>query len=93
MKYIDVAWTNHDEEMPIRLVSELDDARFEVRKLEFFRDGKVGYASPSHSANSTLLGEMALPALAEINLDRQFHAKEIDAHEFFSLWTKHASGA
>lgn len=93
MKYIDVAWIGQDEQTPIRLVSELDDGRFEVRKLEFFRDGRVGCASPSHSVRGTLLGETALPTLTEINLDPQFQAREIDAQEFLALWVKHARDA
>lgn len=40
MKYIDVAWRHDFADEPVRLVSELDELRFETRKLEFFRDGR-----------------------------------------------------
>ncbi|XBO33895.1 hypothetical protein ABIS02_41030 (plasmid) [Paraburkholderia fungorum] len=33
--FIDVAWTHDFEAEPIRLVSQLDSKRYEVRKLEF----------------------------------------------------------
>ncbi|REG50447.1 hypothetical protein B0G80_6879 [Paraburkholderia sp. BL6669N2] len=39
--FIDVAWTHGFETEPIRLVSQLDNERYEIRKLEFFRDGRV----------------------------------------------------
>jgi hypothetical protein len=44
MTYIDVTWFHKLPTVPVRLVSELDDERYEVRKLEFFADGSVGFA-------------------------------------------------
>jgi hypothetical protein len=42
--FIDVAWIRDFETEPIRLVSGLDNDRYEVGKLEFYRDDRVGYA-------------------------------------------------
>ncbi|WAC43782.1 hypothetical protein OU997_16225 [Pseudomonas sp. SL4(2022)] len=92
MKYIDVAWNHEFESEPIRLVSELDAQRFETRKMEFFRNGEVGYASIIGATPGTDLGLMAVPDLKEINLDPEFQGIEISSHEFELLWAKHVAG-
>jgi hypothetical protein len=89
---IDVAWTHDFDAEPIRLVSELDNERYEIRKLEFFRDGRIGYADGHNSTMGTQLGTLPVPSLAEINADAQFNAHIIDAMLFNRLWSQFASG-
>lgn len=91
MQYIDVQWFHESTQHPIRLASELDDERFERRKLEFFQDGKVSAANREHSSGDTRLGEAPVPTLEKINHDPQFRA-EITGEEFELLWDKHAEG-
>lgn len=43
--YMDVTWHHDDPAYPVRLVSELNGNRWELRKLEFYSDGRVGVAS------------------------------------------------
>lgn len=74
---------------PTRLVSELDERRMETRKLEFFEDGRVGYATTDHNAHGTELGLPPVPPLAEINADPEFVGTNITAVEFEALWFKH----
>src|SRR4051812_24076484 len=92
MTYIDVIWHTHNPTDPIRLVSELDERGFERRKLEFFRDGTVGYADGTTSANGCALGETEVPSLATINEDSQFAGVAITAAVFEELWAGHVSG-
>ncbi len=89
--FIDVAWKHDFEADPIRLVSQLDNQRYEVRKLEFFRDGRVGYADGHKSTMGTQLGKLPVPPLIEINSDVQFDARIIESTLFNHLWSKHAS--
>lgn len=89
MKYIDVVWIHESEPEPVRLVSELHADRFETRKIEFFRNGQVGYASANGSTLGTDLGSIAVPPLEEINLESQFHGIEISSNEFELLWGAH----
>lgn len=89
MKYIEVVWLHESEEDPVLLISELDDRRFETRKLEFFRDGKLGFASSSGASLGTDLGLMAVPELGEINSDPQFQGSEISSQDFEVLWSYH----
>ena len=89
MKYIDVEWLHSDDDYPIRLVSELDAQRNEVRKLEFFRDGAVGFASANTSKESTTLSAESIPPLSEINAQHEFIGKSVSSEEFEALWVLH----
>jgi hypothetical protein len=86
MKYIDVIWLSADPNDPVRLVSELDGDRFETRKLEYFRDGVVGFADAATAANGCALGVVPVPSLEEINGDGQFQAVAISGAEFERQW-------
>jgi hypothetical protein len=88
--YIDVAWRHGNSYDPIRLVSEIDGRRNETRKLEFFRDGRVGYASRSSSNFSTRLGDQPIPPLDQLNEDPEFAGVLMEEKEFQRLWQKHA---
>jgi len=90
--FIDVAWIYDFDAEPIRLVSQLDSERNKVRKLEFFRDGRVGYADGHKSAMGTQVGKLPVPPLAEINSDTQFDTRIIESTLFSRSWSQHASG-
>ena len=89
MKYIDVKWLHESEAYPVRLKSELNDQRFETRKLEFFRDGKVGFASANGATKGTDLGLMVVPDLEEINSDPQFQGSEIGSQYVITSYSIH----
>ena len=91
MKYIDVRWQHSHADEPIRLVSEIGTDGVEVRKLEFFRDGRVGFASKKANSDSTRLGVTAVPDLPEINSEEEFSGISIDASAFEELWKRHAA--
>lgn len=86
MEYIDVQWMQESPDHPFRLVSELDTQRYEIRKLEFFSDGRVGFASSVGRSPSTDLGSVAVPSLDEINQSEEFIGTTITATVFESLW-------
>ena len=86
MKYVLVKWNHDFADEPVLLYSEIDDARWEVRKVEIYRDGRSGYASAAESAGSTRLGEVPVPSLADIATDPQFVPLEITAEEFERVW-------
>lgn len=89
MEYIDVSWLHKHVDEPVRMVSELDDVRFEVRKLEFYADGRVGMAVGVEEIQGTRLGGEPIPPLDEVNADPQFSGKYIAATEFEELWSAH----
>lgn len=89
-QYIDVLWKHQFDEDPVRLVSELDADRSELRKLEFFRDGTVDAADGGRETPRTRLGIGAVPPLDEINQDPQFEGSAITEDEFEAMWLEHA---
>lgn len=89
MQYIDVQWFHDHAGEPVRLVSEIDSRRYEVRKLEFFRTGKVGWASAARNQLGTRLGTAPVPQLAEINSDPRFNAVALAPHAFEQLWKQY----
>ena len=66
MEYIDIQWIQESHDHPFRLVSELDTQRYEIRKLEFFSGGRVGFASSAGRSPNTNLGSDPVPSLDEI---------------------------
>lgn len=88
MTYIKVEWIHSHADEPTLLYSELDQGRWEKRKVEVFADGRCGYASSTESAGSTRLGEEPIPQLAEISSDPQFKPVEITKQEFEEVWAK-----
>ena len=63
--------------------------RIETRKLEFFKNGQVGYASDEKYHLSTRLGESTIPPLEEINANEEFTGKYISGEEFEALWNSY----
>ena len=55
MNYIRVRWLHENPEAPVLVVSELDDHRWERRKVEVFADGSKGYAMEGEERGGTRL--------------------------------------
>lgn len=89
MNYIDVSWQHDDPDDPVRCVCEIGADSFETRKIEFFRDGRVDFASSARRSGNTRLGEAVVPPLSEINSTPEFSGIELDAAEFARLWQQH----
>lgn len=89
MNYIDVKWLQSNPDCPVRLVSELDAARNETRKLEFFSNGSVRYAFKGGASGDTMLGLEPVPPLEEINANKEFEGVAISAAQFEHLWRVH----
>ena len=88
MKYICVKWAHNLPSEPVLIISELDDLRYERRKIEFFLNGPAGVASSSISLGPTRLSLEPIPSLSDINSDPQFDAVEIDGDEFERAWMR-----
>ena len=86
MTYIRVQWLHSSPSEPVWLVSELDDRRREVRKVEVFSNGTKGYATRDEEVGGTRLGAEPLPSTAEIAADPQFLFAEINKETFEVIW-------
>lgn len=88
MQYIKVKWIHSFPNEPIWLYSELDDDRWEIRKVYIFPDATIEYAGPDGNTGSTMLGLEPVPSLEEISTNPVFVAEEISAEEFEDVWKK-----
>jgi len=88
MKYLCVKWNHSFPNEPVLLYSELDDARWEIRKVEIYSDGRLNFACNEKSTGSTGLSLEPIPPLFEIAADPQFEPKEITKNEFEEVWSK-----
>lgn len=88
MHYIKVKWIHSHPNEPVLLYSELDDDRWEMRKVEIFTDGHSNYASTTESVGSTELSVEPIPPTAGIASDPQFEPFEITKQEFEEVWAK-----
>jgi hypothetical protein len=91
ISYIKVKWLHNHFDYPVLLYSELDDARWEIRKVEIWADGRSGYASSIGNSGETQLGIEPVPDLAKIASDKQFEPIEISKAEFEEVWAKFVS--
>lgn len=88
MTYIAVIWKHDLIAEPSLLYSELDEQRWERRKMEVFRDGRLGFADINESSGGTRLGLEPIPDLSEIARDPQFQPATLSKDEFEQLWSK-----
>lgn len=86
MRYLRVRWFHEAPDEPVELYSELDDRSFEVRKVEVFADGRMGFAEAAGCSESTQLGLEPLPSFEEIAADNQFVPEWISRDEFEDVW-------
>ena len=86
MKYIKVKWLHELKDEPVILLSELDDDRYEVRKIEIFSDGRVGFASGTQEVGGTMLGEVPVPSIDELVADPQFFIEDFSGAKFETAW-------
>ena len=86
MTYIKVRWRHSDPTEPAILYSELDENRWEVRKVEVYADGSCGSAGEGEQCGGTMLGSVAIPQLEQIVADRQFELLETSKSEFDAVW-------
>jgi len=86
MNYIRVNWKHEIASEPTCIYSEVDGAGWEIRKVEVFQDGTMGFASNLKSAGGTGLSKEPLPSLDKIAIDPQFEPATISSDEFERIW-------
>lgn len=86
--YVKVRWDHEFAEEPVEVFSELDNDRYEVRKVEVYRDGRLDWADASRDTDTIGLGDVPFPDLEEINSQEEFHAETTTAAEFEAAWAR-----
>jgi hypothetical protein len=85
--YLRVRWNHSSPDDPVDLWSELTSDRQEIRKVEIWANGQIGYAGPHGDHGGTRIGEEALPTFDEIAADPQFRPQVVSAAAFEDCWT------
>jgi hypothetical protein len=94
MKYFRCEWLHSDPDYPVVLYSEIDDERWETRKVDIYADGRRGFASQTEQSGHTQLGIESVPSFEEINSDPEFKLVEIERTEFEQVWAqRHSTNA
>jgi hypothetical protein len=86
MTYLKIDWIHDFSDEPIALYSELDEFRNEIRKVELFRDGVMGYADRHTEIGGSVLSAEPIPETGKIAHDPQFSPTSIDSDEFEKVW-------
>jgi len=86
--YLRVRWEHDFAEDPVDMISEIGPDGCERRKVEFFRDGRLGWADEEREVGGTGLGQVAVPPLEEINAQEEFVASRVEAVEFEQAWAR-----
>jgi hypothetical protein len=88
MRYLKVSWHHTNPEYPVTIWSEIGDDGYEVRKVESFLDGRLGFADANTSKSGTELGEIPVPSIEEIASQGEFSPEVITAKAFERKWGK-----
>jgi hypothetical protein len=85
-RFLRVEWHHDFSDEPVWLYSELDGERYEVRKVEVYRDGRRSFADSDRSVGGSVLGEIPTPTMDEFSDLDEFTAVEIDESQFDAEW-------
>jgi len=88
LDYVSVEWLHSTLSEPVHLYYELDADRYERRKLEVYQDGTMHSASASHGQGSTFLAWEPHPTQPEIEVNPEFHVREMTAQESDAIWDR-----
>jgi hypothetical protein len=84
--HLKVIWHHDFVDEPVEILSEIGDDRYELRKVELYRDGRLDWADEWRETPGIGLGEVPAPPLEEINEQEEFTATVILAEEFERAW-------
>lgn len=87
LKYILLEWSHDLDDEPYKIYSEIDDQRYEVRKIELYKNGTAYRCDEKMIDPQIELADVVFPEdLDEISQDRQFFARYISKEEFEKMW-------
>lgn len=97
--YLRVLWSHDYADHPVELFSEIGPDGWERRRVERFRDGRLGWADEEHEVGGAVLAEARVGASLdeideqdEINEQDEFEASTIDAERFEWMWRQAVDG-
>ncbi len=88
MRYIKVDWQHDVAGDPVTIFSELDEQLWEHRKIEVFRDGRLGYADKDEEVGGSILGIEPWPDLDRLGQEPEFVIEDISKEQFEDRWSQ-----
>jgi len=89
--YIHVLWHHDHSEEPVEIISEIVSG-VETRKIEIYRDGRIGFADSNRAVGGSILSEGSMPSLTEINAQAECSGEGISEAAFTKLWSQYVEG-
>lgn len=83
-----VDWIHNFSDEPCVIYGELRNDLEEVRKIEFYKNGDIGYVQKNGDSYLAFLSEMNWLMKEEIEEDSQFKVTMITQNEFEEVWKK-----
>lgn len=75
----------HDPDFPVVVFSELDDAGYEIRKVEVFPDGRHDYADQTRSTGNTELSDQRIEEIDKEG-SPELEVSRISRQDFDQVW-------
>ena len=86
--FIYVLWHHDHAEEPVKIISEIVSG-IETRKIEIYRDGRIGFADANRATGGSILSEGIMPSLVDINAQAEFSGEQISEAAFAKLWSRY----
>lgn len=86
MIYLKVHLSHDSEIRPVAFYCEMENDRMEIRKVELFADGSLGYANEKRSSGNTVLGVLPMLTIEELSASPNCEAREVTRDEFEDIW-------
>lgn len=88
MTFMKVLWLHKQPSDPVEFYLELDEARWEIRRVEVFADGSMTLADDKKSTGTAELGLAQVGSIEQIAASPEFIPSEISKSEFESIWSR-----
>lgn len=88
MRYIKIRWKHSFDNDPVIIYSEIDDNDWEVRKVEVFKDGNLGFSDGVTEKSGTYLGQVPVPPMDIIAESSEFEPNIISKEDFEKKWVE-----
>ncbi|WP_215145145.1 DUF6881 domain-containing protein [Exiguobacterium qingdaonense] len=88
MQFLKIEWIHKIADEPYIIYAELDDIGYENRKIEIYKNGRIGYATQSSEFGGSILSEHPYPTVEEISANSEFIPVQISKEEFERIWNE-----
>lgn len=88
MEYWKVEWHHGFAEEPVVLYSEIGPDRWETRRVQGYRDGRLLRADAEHESGDVFLAEIPFGDIGEVAAQEEFSARVIDRRAFEDVWRR-----